>query len=292
MRHLVVATLVVATLVVGCVDPPRAPPPRRQLTEHELVAIHKLDADDAHARQDALAKKLCDAWHDVRPGAFGTLYGEDPATPGSAFVAPDSPFQVWTFQGAHTARVSDGRRTTCWHLEGQDVYCPFACDDDIERDCMALAGQLREAWGESEHDVWVDRTGTVRASVRARSDCELVFQAYVPPREWIAMTATAEVPLALLGRPAKRLMDRADEGYSPDDDRRFERDLAVTGEHLLLAHLIAVVHADRIVRFEVNGECDEDGGADELHELVRPFRGRLNVQLHTAGTRFELAISE
>jgi hypothetical protein len=288
-----VRLLALASLVVGCVDPPPPAPPPRQLTEHELVAVRRLDAHDAAVRHNAEAKQACELWHQVRPNTFGVLYGDAPATPGRAFELKDnSLFQItWDPEG-WIATVADGRDPYCDPKDDAPVFCPFRCTDDAEHDCMWLGWKLREAWGESPSDTWLDRGGTVRAALRRGETCELLFQHYVPPHQWIAMTTTAEIPLALLGRSVKRLPARAEPTYSYDSDvERYQWDLAITGESLMHAHLVALVRAGRITGFEIDGTCDEDGGADELHELVRPFLGRVHVELHTRGDHFELAIS-
>jgi hypothetical protein len=283
--------LLAAILAVGCVASPEPdpPPPPPRLTMHELVAVRRLDAHDAAVRRNAAAQQACDRWHEALPSVlrvlYRPLYGER-AAPGTEFDDDHPlPFQTWTDDVERTVFVTIHADTTCWPNEDPDVFCPFRCVDNVEDNCRVLDDQLVTAWGESESFTWLDREQRIRAAVRADGDCKLMFQSYVPPRAWIATNETAQIPLALLGRSMHELPARAEEVYPYNDDHRFTWPLAVTGEHVLNAHMVAVVNRGRIARFEVDGECDADGGADELHELVRSFR---RVHVRTWSAHFEL----
>jgi hypothetical protein len=282
--------LIAASLLAGCVVPdPPAPPPPPRLTLHELVAVRRLDAHDAAVRRNAAAKQACERWHAIEADLlripYRTLYGAR-GTPGTAFDEDSgSSFVAWIDKSGANVVVTRSEPETCWPNEDPEVFCPFQCRESVADNCGVLAGLLEEAWGPSQSETWLDSSGTVRATVRAARDCTLEFQSYVRTRAWIAMTATAEIPLALLGEPMEKLPARAEEIDREDDGHRFQWRLAVTGEHVLRAEILAIVNDGRIVRLEVRGDDDEVGGPDELHELVRPFR---RVQVSTWADQFEL----
>ena len=191
-----------------------------------------------------------------------------------------------------TAIVADAPMT-CSDSDNPEVFCPFRCTYEPSDACSDLNAQLYRAWGGDADSTWLDASREVRASVRVDSGrCELRFQRYVSGRRWIAMTASAEVPLALLGEPVARLPAYAQSTWQTDEayDDRYTWQLAVTGAHVLRAELSAFTRAGRIARFEVTGDLDEDGGADELHDLVERLRGGpVQIELHTTGRTFELA---
>ena len=272
----------------------------------ELIAVRRLAAHDEAVRRNAEAKQQCSFYNEKRRQTFAPLYGTVAATPGTAFGGlrvdrdwfqpSEGAFPIhWEHPNLVYATVADGAQLSCGENDDPAVFCPFRCTRDVEADCDALRSSLERAWGDSEHAVWRDRANRVRAVVRAQAhmftsapaDCELRFQRYVPPDEWIAM------PLALVGRSSSKLPSSATAEYSPRDDEELYRwEIAVTGDHIMSASIEAHIRSSRIVRIDVTGELDTDGGADEIHELVRPYRDRgLYVSLETTATSFTLEIA-
>jgi hypothetical protein len=268
----------------------------------ELIAVRRLAAHDEAVRRNAEAKQQCTVFNEKRRETFAALYGTMPATPGTAFGglrvdrdgfrAIEGPFPIREHPDVVYATVADGAKPSCEENDDPAVFCPFRCTRDVEADCNALTSSLEQAWGNSEHGVWRDRANRVRAVVRAQQDCELRFQRYVPAAEWIAMNQVAAVPLGLIGQPISKLPELASPAYSPDDDHLYRWEIVVTGAHIMSASIEAHVRHSRIVRIDVTGELDTDGGADEIHELVRPYRDRgLYVSLETTVTAFTLEIA-
>jgi hypothetical protein len=277
----------------------------------ELIAVRRLAAHDEAVRRNAEAKQQCSVFNEKRRETFASLYGSVPATPGTAFgglrvdrdwFRPiEGAFPIhWEPPNLVYATVADGAKPFCGENDDPAVFCPFRCTRDVDADCDALSSSLERAWGDSVHAVWRDRANRVRAVVRAQphmftsgpADCELRFQRYVPAGEWIAMNNVASVPLGLVGQAKSKLPESASAEYSPDADRLYRWEIAVTGDHIMRAWIDAHIRGSRIVRIDVTGELDPDGGADEIHELVRPYRDRgLYVSLETTATSFTLAIA-
>lgn len=270
-------------------------PPR--LTMHELIAIRRLEAHDAAKLRNDKARQVCELERAVRPITFGPLYGARPATVGTAFDLEQSWHQAHGFTTRTKRRGDrfvDARATiatnpsVCGPSEDAEVFCPFRCAPDPRQDCAALSWQLSAAWGWPDMGAWRDRAHRILARVVEDGGCELRFQRYVAPGAWIAMTTTAEIPLALIGESEHRLPAHAGAGTFTEQGWP----LLVTGKHMLEANLDVVVENGRIVGFEVRGEMDEDGGADELHALVGRARRSVHVELWTRGTTFEVTVGK
>jgi hypothetical protein len=292
---------------------PASPAPASRFSLKELIAVRRLEAHDAAVRRNAAARAECEASNKERRSTFYSLYGLEPATPGPAFgglrvggewVRPEEGlFPIhWEYdeRGIY-ATVADGTEPRCYDNEDPEVFCPFRCAHDEAADCEALESRLREAWGWSDNAVWWDKTKRVRAVVRLQKhphwsgpvDCELRFQESVPARAWIAMSDMTSIPLGLLGKPRSKLPKAAEPEYTSEyGAHAFKWVIPITGAHIMSAEISAIVRNSRIIRLVVAGELDVDGGADEIHELVRPFRDRgLYVKLETHGTEYELAIA-
>lgn len=268
-------------------------PPR--LTMKELIAIRRLEAHDAAKARNDEARKVCELERAVRPITFGPLYGEFPATVGTAFDLA----QDWHVAHGFTTRTRrrgdqfvDARAVVsktppeCGPSEDPEVFCPFRCAPDPQQDCTSLSWRLSAAWG--SWDLWRDRANRILARVVDNGGCELRFQRYVEPSAWISMTTTAEIPLALIGESEDRLPLHAGAGTFTEHGWP----LLVTGEHMLEANLDVVVENGRIVGFEVRGEMD-GGGVDELYAIVgRYLRRSLRVEVWTGGTTFELTVGK
>jgi len=271
-------------------------PPR--LTMNELIAIRRLEVHDAAKVRNDKAREACELERAVRLVTFGPLYGSRPATMRTAFDTAE----YWQHVGGFELRMEqrdeqlfDARATVtpqpsqCMPSEDPEVFCPFRCAPDPHQDCMYLSWQLATAWGDSTESVWRDRSTKTLARIVDAESCELRFQRYVERSGWIAMTTTAEIPLALIGESEKRLR--------PDSEHPLAGQagwpLLVTGEHMLEARIDVFIENERIVGFNVWGDMEEDGGADELHEIVRPYlRSALHIELHTRGTTFELTVGK
>ncbi len=295
-----------ATAMIPRAADPIEPQPPRQPSLKEQIAVRRLAAHDAAVAHNAAAKLQCERAHVAHRITFGALYGTAPVTPGPAFgdmrvggewVRTPGQFSIRdverSFIGNEVievhATVADGRPPYCDPHDDPDVFCPFHCTDDAVADCGDLAGQLDRVWGPSWEAVWHDHARGVRASVRVTPDCELRFQREVPARAWIARTSTAEIPLALIGASISKLPPYAEESYPDENYHRYTWTLAVTGDHIRDASIEVDTQYERIVRIIVDGTLDEDGGADEIHALVRPFLGP-QVTLTTATGRFELTV--
>jgi hypothetical protein len=259
-----------------------------RLSMREMIAIRRYDVHEAAKARNAKAREVCPIEQAVRPINYALLYGQAPATIGPAVNALDHSYTTQRGDEVIETRVSVADSIgECTSMEDPEVFCPFRCWPDPAQVCAQLREQLRTAWGDPVEGVWRDRSRRVLARTVENDNCELRFQSYVEPRAWIAVTETAEIPLALLGEPATRL------GH---DERRGERaylwpwTLRVTGDHMLQA--IGDVEIDdqgRIAQFQVTGEV-EYGGLDEVHALVRTYRRGFDVELETHGTRFDLRI--
>ncbi|HEY3802175.1 MAG TPA: hypothetical protein VGL61_06180 [Kofleriaceae bacterium] len=297
MRYVAAIFIVCATVLELARPAPPSPPIARPSLK-ELVAVRRLEAHDAAVRRNAAARRACADSHAARETTLRPLYSAERATPGPAFDADSpSPFPILTDEPVgdaidSTAIVADATRT-CSDSEDPEVFCPFRCTYEPNDACSDLNARLYRAWGGDADSTWLDASREVRASVRVHwGRCELRFQRYVPGRRWIAMTASAQVPLALLGQPVARLPAYAQSTWQTDEqyDARYTWPLAVTGVHVLRAELSAFTRDGRIARFDVTGDIDEDGGGDELHELVERLRGGpVQIELDTNRQSFELA---
>lgn len=297
MRHFALLGLIVVSSIglgYASIELQRKMQPPR-LAMKELIAIRRLEAHDAAKARNDKARQVCELERAVRPITFGPLYGEFPATVGAAFDLEQSWHEAHGFT-THTKRRGDrfvDARVTiaknpsvCGPSEDPEVFCPFRCAPDPRQDCTALSWQLSAAWGWPDMGAWRDHANQILARVVEDGDCELRFQRYVTPAAWIAMTTTAEVPLALIGEPEARLPY---DGYSAFGGAA-GWDLLVTGDSMLEARIDVYVDRGRITGFLVRGKMLE-GGADELHALVRRYsRSALHVELSTLATSFELRI--
>lgn len=272
-------------------------PYKRSLADD--IAVRRLRSHEAAVKRNNEAKEACKLANSTRPVQFAQIYGARPATWRPEIVGSEK-FDVITRGGellTATARISTKWTPSCEPRDDEAVDCPFVCTQDVDADCWALAVQLTSAWGYAGEKAWRDPATHIRARVRHGWVCMLQFDRYVEPHAWIAMNRTAEVPLGLLGAgvaqlPARALACEGDDACSQYNDEimRYRWPLRVTGDHIGPATIEVSVERGRVVSLIVSGEIDEWDGADELHALVRPFFGRVPLEVWTGGGTFELRV--
>lgn len=156
--------------------------------------------------------------------AVHSLYGAEAATPGTLFsgLAVGTPANTpvdWFEKRREKFQDETESTITTGSGLGGDTFDRFEIrpgaigdSDDREALCEELASGLRTAWGRGEivtgngdATVWLNPIQKLRASFSNGYRCELAFERYVTPEQWITKDATSVVPLSLIGQSVKKL---------------------------------------------------------------------------------------
>ena len=156
--------------------------------------------------------------------ALHSVYGAEAAMPGALFAgltvgAPGStPVDDFIERREKFQNDTDSTVTTGSGL-GTDAFDRFEIrpgavgdSDDREALCEELGSALRSAWGRgqtmtgsSDVTVWLNPVQKLRATFSSEYRCELAFERYVTPEQWITKDASSVVPLSLVGQSVKKL---------------------------------------------------------------------------------------
>jgi hypothetical protein len=158
--------------------------------------------------------------------AMHSLYGAEAATPGALFagISIDGPADIRpagfmqrreTFQDDTESTVQLGSGLTSDRFDRFEIRPGAIGDiDDREAMCEELQSGLRSAWGRGEMvtaaadaTVWLNPIQKLRATIAHESRCELTFEHYVTPQEWVTKDAASVVPLSVIGQSVNKLVE-------------------------------------------------------------------------------------
>ncbi|MBA3460450.1 MAG: hypothetical protein H0T46_10845 [Deltaproteobacteria bacterium] len=184
---------------------------------YEAYRKEREERDERERAEEEAARKL-------KLKAVRDLYGTEAATPGTLFAglpvgaAANTPVDDFIQRREKFQDDTDSTITTGSGI-GADTFDRFEIrpgatgdSDDREALCEELASGLRSAWGGGELvtgsadvTVWLNPVQKLRATFANEYRCELAFERYVTPEQWITKDASSVVPLSLIGQSASKV---------------------------------------------------------------------------------------
>ncbi len=216
--------------------------------ERELAAYEEEMRREAEEREERSKARLA---------KLDELYGSQPASMGVALDGlelggPANP-------PGHIQRRIDGvnRDGLAWiSLDGATtldaVQIVIHADYETTDPCDKLNDALVAAWGHSVNGVWVDTAKHQRATLSNDDSCELRFERYLDPADFVA-----ELPLSAIGKNADAFAQQLGEAAEYDGDRMY-RVLPGVGAAKGLTRIEIFAERGRIICFTATSGADFD----------------------------------
>jgi hypothetical protein len=159
---------------------------------------------------------------------------------------------------------------SCRAKDDEAIECPATCHDDSLEACNALHTRLNRAWRYEPTAIWKSDDDDIRATlVIEDTSCNLVFERHVSTSRWMSLSAGAEIPLGLLGRPVGWIPRRPYPFRIERPDRdTFEWQAAATGDHVSGMRVQLMARHGIIVDVRAIGG-QSDVAADEIEAITR-----------------------
>jgi hypothetical protein len=259
---------------------------RRAVTHGAAVARNRqTERECAPIRQARYATldRLFDATQ-LRPGvAFGDRYlgmelaDDDDRTTTESYPLASNVDRYQIYASGNLGHVDELRAVVAIHSEDrchargdEAIECPSSCHEEPLEACDALHARLDRAWRHEATAIWRSEFEDIRATlVIEDSSCELVFERHVNTSSWISRSASAEIPIGLLGRPFGWLPRRPYPYRIEKVDRdTYEWQAAATGDHIRGMRVQVRVKHGIIVDVRATG-VQSDEAVDELEAITR-----------------------
>jgi hypothetical protein len=301
-RALVAISSLVLIVFAHVVGPPEGQ--RRwhpTLAINDIVALRRAVSHGAALERNRQVERECAPIRRARYTTFDQLVVADRVEPGPAFLErylgqqlgedddtsvsesypltatrpPERPYQI--VARTNHGIVDDLRAIVATHIESQchaandeAIECPPACHEDVLEACDALHARLNRVWGHEPSAIWKSDYTDVRATLEIdSSSCELVFERHVTTTRWMSLSATAEIPVGLLGRSV-RWIPRRPYPYAihRDEDGTLSWQAAATGEHIRGMRVGLTVSRGIIVGIRATG-VQSDMAVEEIEAITR-----------------------
>lgn len=125
--------------------------------------------------------------------------------------------------------------------------------DSTTSSCEELRSKLTAAWGPSVNGTWINSATHQRATLKDdRGECELVFETYLEPAEWVTL-----LPIALIGKPSAKLEEKAGPDREIYDDE-IEYSFAGVGYGTSSTRILGTIDNGKVASVLAFSETDFD----------------------------------